>query len=59
MKKQTAVDVVNDLPKNFNIDELIERLIIIDKIDKGLEDIKEGKTVSHKKVRSEVKKWMK
>jgi hypothetical protein len=59
MKKQDALNVINNLPNHFSVDVLIEQLIIISKIDKGLQDIKEGKTLSTIKVRSEVKKWSK
>lgn len=59
MKKSTAIHAINEFPKEFNLDDLFERLIVIDKIESGLKDVKEGRTVSHEKLKKEVKKWLK
>ena len=59
MKKQSIVNIVNELPKEFDLDLLMERLIVIDKIDKGLAEVKSGKTVSHESVKKMVAKWSK
>ena len=57
MKKQSLVEVVNELPKEFDIDELIEKLFVIEKIESGLNDLKNGRIVSHTNVKKEIKKW--
>lgn len=57
MNKQSLVQVVNELPQEFNLDELMEKLLVIEKIDAGLNDVRKGRTVSHEKVKKEVKKW--
>ena len=59
MKKQSLVQVVNELPQEFNLDELMEKLVVLEKIESGLSDIKNGRTISHEKVKKEVKKWLK
>ena len=50
MKKTTVINALNELPKEFNLDDLIERLIVIEKIEKGLREAKAGKTTPHEKV---------
>jgi predicted transcriptional regulator len=55
MTKEIALQTIEKLPPNFELEELIEQLIFIDKIEKGLEQVKEGKIISHQKVRSSVK----
>ncbi len=50
---------LNELPQKFDLDEFLERLIVIQKIDEGLEDEKNGKTISHDKVKKMVAKWNK
>ncbi len=47
------------MPKEIKLDELLEKLIVIEKIDGGLNDMKEGKTVSHQKIKKMVAKWSK
>lgn len=59
MKKSTILQTLNDLPKEFDLDEFLERLIVIEKIDEGMEEAKAGKTVSHDKVKKMVAKWHK
>ncbi len=57
MEKSKALQTVNDLPDHFELEELIERLIFIEKVEKGLEQVKSGKTISHESVKQEIKKW--
>ena len=57
MKKTTVINTLNELPKEFQLDELLERLIVIEKIDAGLREAKEGKTVSHKVAKKMIAKW--
>ena len=52
MKKQTVIQTVNDFPKEINLDELFERLIVTEKIEKGLAQIEKGQTVPHESVAS-------
>ena len=59
MKKSTVIQTLNELPQRFELDELLERLMVIEKIDEALEDPKSGKTVSHDKVKKMVAKWNK
>ena len=59
MKKSTVLHTLNDLPQKFDLDEFLERLIVIQKIDEGLEDEKKGKIISHEKVKKMVAKWNK
>jgi hypothetical protein len=59
MKKSTVLQTLNELPQKFDLDELLERLMVIEKIDEALEDAKSGKTVSHDKVKKMVAKWNK
>jgi len=50
--KQRALEAIRALPDNATIEEAIERLCFIAKIEEGLQQSREGQVVSH----SEVKK---
>jgi hypothetical protein len=52
MTKATVISAINELPKDFSLDQLIERLLVIEKIDSALNEVKNGEFISH----SEVKK---
>ena len=59
MQKSTILHTLNELPNKFNLDDFLERLIVIEKIDEGMKEAKAGKTVSHDKVKKMVAKWHK
>lgn len=57
MKKEKAIETINELPAEFDLDELIEKLIFVDQVDQGLKQLDEGKTISHDNVKEITKKW--
>lgn len=57
MKRDKAIDTVKKLPKEFELESLIERLVFVEKVEQGLTQLKKGKTVPHEKVKEIVKKW--
>ena len=57
MKRDKAIDAVNELPKEFELEDLLERLVFVEKVEQGLVQLKKGKTVTHAKVKEIVKKW--
>lgn len=56
MKRDKAIEAVQECPIEFELEDLIERLVFVEKVEKGLIQIKEGKTVPHKKVKEIVTK---
>jgi len=59
MKKTTVINTLAEFPKEFQLDDLLERLIILEKIEAGLKDAKEGKIVSHEDAKKMIAKWQK
>lgn len=59
MQKSTILHTLNKLPNKFNLDDFLERLIVIEKIDEGMAEAKAEKTISHDKVKKIVAKWHK
>jgi patatin-like phospholipase/acyl hydrolase len=57
MKRDKAIDTVKELPKEFELEDLIERLVVIEKVEQGLTQLKKRKTVTHDKVKEMSKKW--
>ncbi len=57
MKRDKAMETVKEFPQEFDLEELIERLVLVEKIEKGLKQIEEGKTVPHEQVKEMIKKW--
>lgn len=57
LTKETVRDQIKDLPDEFTLDELIERLIIVEKVNKGLKEVEEGKTISENELDIRMAKW--
>jgi len=57
MKRDKVLETVNDLPKEFDLEELMEKLVFIDKVEKGLKQVEEGKTTSHSEVKTKINEW--
>ena len=57
MKKVDAIDVINDLPSEFDLELLIEKLIFIDKVEEGLKQLENNQTTSNEEVKKLIKKW--
>ena len=57
MKREKILETVKEFPQEFELEELIERLIFVDKVEKGLKQLDEGKTMSHLHVKEQVKQW--
>jgi hypothetical protein len=57
MTRDKALEAVNELPQEFELEELIERLVFVEKVEKGLKQLDEQKTVTHDQVKETIKKW--
>lgn len=50
---------IKDLPENFSIDELLDRILFLQKVETGLEQSAKGQTFSTKQAKIKLKKWLK
>ncbi len=57
MKRDKVIELIKELPQEFELETLIERLIFIDKVEQGLKQIEDGETISHEQVIETAKKW--
>ena len=46
MRKDKAIHTLDTLPDEFAIEELIEKLLFIEKVEEGLKQAESGKTIS-------------
>jgi predicted transcriptional regulator len=57
MKRDKAIETVKGFPQEFELEDLIERLVFVEKVEKGLQQVEQGKTISHEKVKEMTEKW--
>ncbi len=54
LTKEKIKRSIDSLPDKFTIEDVIEELILIDKIEQGLTDIREGNVYSTEEIREEL-----
>lgn len=55
--KQEAVNAISKMSEAAEIDDIMYRLYVIDKVRKGREAVERGDTVSTEELRKEIETW--
>jgi predicted transcriptional regulator len=58
LTKEKVKKTIDRLPDSFTVDQVIEELVVLDKIEKGLKEVEEGKVYSTQQVKDQLKKWL-
>ncbi|PKP32721.1 MAG: hypothetical protein CVT99_03370 [Bacteroidetes bacterium HGW-Bacteroidetes-16] len=59
LTKEKIKKTIDLLPENVTIDEIISRIILLDKIEQGLDDIEKGNVYTTEEVENKLNKWLK
>lgn len=59
LTKEKVQAQINSLPNEFSLDELVERLIFLEKVETGLSQIEKGESFTSSEVEKEMAKWFK
>lgn len=57
--KTQIIDSLSNLPENLTIDQVIDHLVVIEKIQQGLDDSASGGVYSKEQAKDKLKKWLK
>jgi predicted transcriptional regulator len=55
--KEQMVQIIEAQPEDSSFDEILRELAFARMIERGLDDVDHGRTVSHEEVRREVESW--
>ena len=58
LDKGKIIDSLRDLPEKTTIEEAMERLFVLAKIEKGIKQADEGQCISHDEAKEKMKKWL-
>jgi predicted transcriptional regulator len=56
--KEKMIDAMQDLPDDASIEDAMERLLFLAKIERGLKQADAGRTISHEAVKERMAKWL-
>lgn len=58
MTKVLVNEVVREMPDEFEIDEFVEKLLILDSLTRARQEYKQGKTLTQAEVETQIaQKW--
>ena len=55
--KEEALNVISKMPDTAEIDDIMYRLYVIDKVRKGREAVQRGEVVSIEELKKEIESW--
>ena len=56
--KEKMIHAVEELPPDATIEDGMERFLYLAKVERGMKQADEGKTVSHEEVKKRMGKWL-
>jgi hypothetical protein len=59
LTKDSVIKTISKFPDSFTLDELVDKLIFIDKVEKGLDQSEKEKVQTHDEARKRLAKWLK
>ena len=59
LTRTQVFNTVEKLPERFSIDQLINKLVFIDKVEKGFEQSKSGSVNTKEQTKQKLSKWLK
>ena len=57
--KEKMLKTVQELPDDASFEDAMESLFLLAKIERGIEQADQGKTISHQAVKDRMAKWLK
>ena len=57
LTKSRLIKQIEEFPEEFSIDELIEHLILLEKIETGNKQSENGQVISDDEMQKEIEKW--
>ena len=58
LAKKDVLDSINSLPAEFDAEDAIERIILLEKINTGLQQSEKGEVFSIDATKDKLKKWL-
>ena len=57
--KEQIIEAIKAMPQNefATADEVIEEIILLEKIQRGFKDMEEGRVITHEEMKKEIDSW--
>jgi predicted transcriptional regulator len=55
--KEEVIELIEKMPDDCTVEDILYELYLKQKVDKGLQDIQEGRVVEHEEVKQRMSRW--
>ena len=59
LEKKQVMKTIKEMPDEFSVDDAIEKLILLNKIEKARKEIEDGKGLTTAQAKKKLQKWLK
>lgn len=59
LTKATVIKTFSEFPYSFSIDELVDKMILLDKIGKGIQNANAGNVITEDELDNIIEEWQK
>ena len=59
LTKKNVLKTIKEMPEEFSVDDAIEKLIVLHKIEKAKKEISNGKGLNTAQAKKQLQKWLK
>ncbi|MGZ3874610.1 MAG: hypothetical protein ACXVJD_16945 [Mucilaginibacter sp.] len=59
LTKDKVKELVDHMPETFSVDDLIERIFLLQKIEMGQKEIENGEGIDWEDIKKEMDSWLK
>lgn len=59
MTKEKVIQAIKKLPDNFSVDDVLDKIMLIEKIERGIEQSKQNQLISDDELNKHLPKWLK
>jgi predicted transcriptional regulator len=58
LTKEKVQELINHMPNTFSVDDLVEKIILLQKIEEAQQQIKNGEFYTEEEIDREVDSWL-
>ena len=59
MQRETVRQVLGELPEDVDVDTLVEKLYLLEKLELGEQQLARGEGIPHEEAKKRLEKWLK
>jgi predicted transcriptional regulator len=59
LTKSEVINTITRFPDQFSIDDLVDKMILLDKIERGINSADNGRVISEEEVDQKIEEWLK